>query len=78
MAKIEYEELKSMVCDVISDNQDSVHISDDREVMLYTIAFNDGVLCLLEEIVEKYYPEKYYPEKCIKKFDPEEADSDKG
>lgn len=68
MAEISLEKIKSIALELINDNQDSVHISDDREVMLYTIAFNDGVLCMLEEIVEKYYPEK-----CIKKFDPEEA-----
>ena len=72
MAKIEFEELKCLAYEVISDNQLNYGIQDSKEKMLFLLAYNDGVSGLLNAIENKFYTEK-----SIKKIDPEEAADDR-
>lgn len=69
MAKIKLEDIKNIAIDVMSENQENFKAADPSEILLYTLAYNDGVFDLLEEIENRLFP-------TIKKFDPEEAADD--
>ena len=66
MAEISFEEIKSTALELISENQEDFHSDDDRNILLYVAAFNDGVLEMVEKIANKFFP-------VIKGFDPKEA-----
>lgn len=66
MAEIKLEEIKNVALKLINKGQANFNISDSHEALLYTLAYYDGVLDLLEEIEDRLFP-------TIKKFDPEEA-----
>ena len=69
MAEIKLEDIKSIAIDVMGENQENFKASDPSEILLYTLAYNDGIFDLLEEIENRLFP-------TIKKFDPEEAADD--
>ena len=70
MAEIKLEDIKSIAMDVMGENQNSFKASDPSEILLYTLAYNDGVFDLLEEIESRLFP-------TIKRFDPKEAADDR-
>lgn len=69
MAEIKLEDIKSIAIDVMSGNQENFKSNDPSEILLYTLAYNDGVINLLEEIESRLFP-------TIKRFDPKEAADD--
>lgn len=69
MAEIKLEDIKSIALDLMGENQENFKASDTSEILLYTLAYNDGIFDLLEEIESRLFP-------TIKKFDPEEAADD--
>lgn len=70
MAEIKLEDIKSIAIDVMSGNQENFKSNDPSEIFLYTLAYNDGVINLLEEIESRLFP-------TIKRFDPKEAADDR-
>lgn len=69
MAEIKLEEIRSAAFELIDENQD-FKIGDSSETLLYTLAYNDGVISLFDKLSEKFFP-------TIIKFDPREAADDK-
>ena len=69
MAEIKLEDIKNIAIDVMSGNQENFKSNDPSEILLYTLAYNDGVINLLEEIESRLFP-------TIKRFDPKEAADD--
>lgn len=70
MAEIKLEYIKSIAIDVMSGNQENFKSNDPSEILLYTLAYNDGVINLLEEIESRLFSP-------IKRFDLKEAADDK-
>lgn len=68
MAEIKLEDIKSIALDLMGENQENFKANDPSEILLYSLAYNDGVFDLLEGI-ENLFP-------TIKKFDPKEAADD--
>lgn len=66
MAEINLEEIKSVAFELIKKGQDNFSISDSHEALIYSLAYNDGVLDLAENIANTLF-------RTIKGFDPEEA-----
>ena len=66
MAEIKLEDIKSAAYDLIDENQEDYKVDDPKETLLYTLAFNDGVIHLLDKIESKFFP-------TVKGFDPREA-----
>lgn len=70
MAEIKLEDIKSIAMDVMGENQEHFKSNDPSEILLYTLAYNDGIFDLVEEIENRLFP-------TIKGFDPKEAADDK-
>ena len=51
--EITIEELRIIALNVVSANQRNFHTDDSNNDMTYTLAYNDGVLDLLNAIIEK-------------------------
>lgn len=66
MTEMKFEDIKSAAYDVIGENQEDYKVDDPKETLLYTLAFNDGVISLLDKIESKFFP-------TVKGFDPREA-----
>ena len=47
------DELRKIALGVVSENQSAMEEGDDAIKALYTVAYNDGVLDLLNAILEK-------------------------
>ena len=50
---ISADELRIIALNVVSENQKNSNIDDDDANMTYTIAYNDGVIDLMNAILEK-------------------------
>lgn len=50
MSDIKIEDLKCFACDLMHNNQEVWRSNDPKEVLLYRLAFNDGILALLDRI----------------------------
>lgn len=66
MAEIELEDIRSAAFELMDENQQDFKIGDSSETLLYTLAYNDGVLHLFDKLSGRFFP-------TIKKFDPREA-----
>ena len=53
MMMISADELRTIALNVVSENQKEANIDDDDANMTYTIAYNDGVIDLMNAILEK-------------------------
>ena len=56
MAKIELNDLMAAANEVIAENQKEFNTEDDKEIMLYTLAYNDGVLDLMKRLRDALFP----------------------
>ena len=52
MAEIKLEDIKSIALDLMGENQENFKANDPSEILLYSLAYNDGVFDLPEEAAD--------------------------
>lgn len=57
MAKIELNELMAAASEVIAENQKEYNAQDNERALVYTLAYNDGVLDLMSRLKRALFPE---------------------
>lgn len=70
MKQISLDEIRLVAFETINENQENWSTEDNEKNMTYSLAYNDGILDLVEAIAKKLFPAPI-------KFDPEEAVDDK-
>lgn len=70
MKQISLDEIRVVALETIDENQENWSTEDNEKNMTYSLAYNDGILDLVEAIAKKLFQTPI-------KFDPEEAVDDK-